>query len=619
MWINFLPPFGMKIAAIAGAFLFFLILLRMSMEKRNVSLKRQAGPVILRFLVIACLVFVFFNPVTISPKQEEGGKRLIILVDRSASMGVRDVAGKTRFEAALSALLDPKTKAAFKSSFVPEIRLFDRDTREMNPGKPGEPDGSGTDIGKALIRAVEDLGTDSGAGILLVSDGRSTNGDPFEGSQLALARSVPVWTLCMGGKIEHRDVWIKTRSSELLAFGNDEVEISALVHRAGFPNHSVRVDLIEDGTVLDTKEVLPGTGNGTRVSFRITAPGKGEHRYVLRAVPLKGEADLLNNERPVFLRVVGEKVRVLLIEGRPHWDTKFLVQALKRHERVDLTAIYRIGPKRYSAVVSQQGKFRREESNLFPETEKELFAYDICIFGRNCDAFFTEGTEKRFTRFVSEKGGGLVFSRGKPYGGRFYPLAKFEPVVWGDGVEKSVHMKLTEHGFSDPVFEFGQGGKSQELVDKLPRLDQAMITKGEKPLAMVMAESKSVQKTILAAFQQYGQGRIVTLNMAGMWRWAFREKTGDEQVYTRFWMSLLRNLLSNSDFLPGADVSLRSAARCYTDEQQMRFRIMTRGLDPKSYKPMLTVSGNGLMETVEPGKGRGGFHTVTLGPFAPGT
>lgn len=626
---DFLPPLGVKLAVIAGTILVALSLFRILGEGRNVSFKRQTVPSFFRFLLIACLICVFLNPVKISPRNEEGKQKLVILLDRSASMATKDVREKSRFEAALSALLDPKTLDLFKSEFILDTRVFDKDVMKMNLKKLSPPDADGleTDIRNALVHAVEDLhNAPAKAGIVLISDGRSTLGDTQEASQLALARSIPIWTWCTGGEVPHRDVWIQTPSSEILAFKNAEVEISAAIHQDGYSDRSFRVDLLKDGAIFKSKEVLPGYGQSAQVSFQITAPESGEHRYVFQIDPQEGEADTQNNERSVFLRVVGEKVRVLLIEGQPHWDTKFLVQTLKRHERVDLTAIYRLGPKRYSAIVSQQGKFRREETNLFPKTARELFNYDICIFGRNCETFFNNKTEEMVTDFVSKRGGGLVFSRGKPYGGRFYPLAKLEPVVWGDSIDQHINMKITNEGLTTPIFEIGScfGSGINDLISRMPEIDQAVSTQGEKPLAVVLAASEAGQNngqnSILMAFQRYGQGKVVTLNMTGIWRWAFRKKTSDQEeyIYNQFWISLMRWMLSDTDFLPGSDISLRSARRYYTDKQRIQFQIMTRGLDQESYKPRLTISGNNVNEELEPGKGRGGYYTISIGPFEPG-
>ncbi|MEY2609294.1 MAG: hypothetical protein QOH31_7191, partial [Verrucomicrobiota bacterium] len=67
-------------------------------------------------------------------------------------------------------------------------------------------------------------GTKAQAGILLISDGRATGGEPLEAAQLALARSVPLWTWTLGGTVPRHDLWMETASAEALAFSGAEVE-----------------------------------------------------------------------------------------------------------------------------------------------------------------------------------------------------------------------------------------------------------------------------------------------------------------------------------------------------------------------------------------------------------
>ena len=52
----------------------------------------------------------------------------------------------------------------------------------------------------------------------------------------------------------------------------------------------------------------------------------GLYRYEVRADALPGEVTTVNNTAPLLLRVVDQPVRVLLLEGKPYWDTKFLVR-----------------------------------------------------------------------------------------------------------------------------------------------------------------------------------------------------------------------------------------------------------------------------------------------------
>jgi hypothetical protein len=457
-------------------------------------------------------------------------------------------------------------------------------------------------------------------GILLVSDGRATSPDVLEAGQLALARSVPLWTWTLGGSIPRHDVWMETASAEALAFSGAEVELAATLHQAGYPNRSFKVEILRGDQLLESQEILPGTNGTARVSFRVKAPEAGEQRYVFRVAPQAEEADTANNERAVFLRSVGNKVRVLVAEGQPHWDTKFLVQSLKRDLNVDITAVYRLNATRHVAVVSTLGNEARIETDLFPRTQEQMNNYDVIVLGRGADGFFDGQTEALLSEFVSRRGGSLVFARGKPYGGRFQPLAKLEPLAWGSGVTPAVRLKPTEAGRDNPIFDLGSAGTLDELLERLPALDQVSVTLGEKPLAIVLAAAASQEGPVLLAYQRYGQGKVMSLNASGLWRWSFRE-TGQEEseiAYGRFWISLLQWLLSGSEFLPGADVALTTSRRYYSSEQPMQFLISTRNLDRAIYRPRLEISHGSEKIEVEP-RQRGESFVAEAGPFAPGT
>ena len=59
-----------------------------------------------------------------------------------------------------------------------------------------------------------------------------------------------------------------------------------------------------------------------------TRPGCSATRS--RPTPLPGEVSAANNTASLLLRVVDQPVRVLLLEGKPYWDTKFLIRSSGR-------------------------------------------------------------------------------------------------------------------------------------------------------------------------------------------------------------------------------------------------------------------------------------------------
>ena len=614
---GFFPPWSTRIVAAIALTLMALAMFRWWRERRG------GTALILRTAIVSAIVVVMLNPQLMISRQRAEKPEVIILLDSSASMATRDVNSESRFAAATKTLGDSATLAKLNKEFVLDFRKFDRVAHpaELSRLMNTTPDGDASEIGKLLMSAVSDLGnTKAQAGVLLVSDGRATAPDTLDAAQLALARSVPLWTWTVGGSVPRRDLWIETPSSEALAFSGEEVDLTATLHADGYPNRSFKVDLLTNERIVATRELLPDTNGVARISLRVKAPDTGEQRYVFRVPPEPDEVDTANNERAVFLRAVGNKVRVLVAEGQPFWDTKFLVQSLKRNTNVELTAVYRLSATRHVAVVSATGTETRTEQDLFPRTADAMNAFDVIVLGRGADAFFDANTESLLTDFVARRGGSLVFARGKPYGGRFQSLAKFEPLAWGDGTVSGVKLRPTASGKDNPIFDLGTAGTLDELLERLPALDQASVTLGEKPLAIVLANAVQQDGPVLIAYQRYGQGRTISLNAGGLWHWAFRESGQDESeiAYQRFWVSLLQWLLGGSEFLPGSDVALTSARRYYNSEQPMQFLISTRNFDRTIYQPHLVISGNGKATEVEP-RARGESFIAEAGPFAPGT
>lgn len=609
-----LPPWSLSLICLGLVGLLAGQMARAWRENRLVRLRRQWLTLALRAACIAALTVIALNPTAIRPRESAGKPSLVVLVDTSGSMATADVGGQSRLAVALEALRSPRIRQHLGEEFTLDVRTFDRESRPASLGSltPDSAAGPHSRLGDALMQAVLDAAEQKDrAGVLVVSDGRATGGaPPIEAGRLALAKDVPLWTWTLGGEVPRRDLWIESAGSEVLTFSGADVELSLTLCQVGYDHRNFRVQLLADDVVVQELEATPGPDGSAPLAVTVKAPEAGESRLVFRVEAQADEADPQNNEQTVFLRTVGEKVRVLLAEGQPHWDTKFLVQSLKRDDRVDLTAVYRLSDSKQFAVLSREGQQTRTAGDLFPRTTEQFAQFDVIILGRGCEAFFDEDTESHLTAFVAEAGGGLVFSRGKSYGGRFQPLAKFEPVVWGESSRSGVRLAATTAALRSSVLELSPARQMDELLASLPRIDQVRQTVGVKPLAVILANDSDGgglsaiaadgvggaegDSAVMMAYHRYGLGRVVTINAGGLWRWAFdgsliEQETADQKVYDRFWLGLMRWLLSGSDFLAGHDVALRSDRRVYTDEQRPAVLVRTRGLDSEAYRPRLTV------------------------------
>src|SRR5262249_38164781 len=85
----------------------------------------------------------------------------------------------------------------------------------------------------------------------------------------------------------------------------------------------------------------------TEARFEVSQDKPGLYRYEVRAEPLPGEISTVNNTATFVLRVVNEPVRLLLLEGKPYWDAKFLMRTILADPSVELDSVVRMSETRF--------------------------------------------------------------------------------------------------------------------------------------------------------------------------------------------------------------------------------------------------------------------------------
>ena len=149
-----LPPWSSRVIAALALVLLALAALRWWRERRG------GAALALRVLVVGALVFVMLNPQWLLPRPHMEKPKLVVLLDASASMATRDVAGKSRFAAATQILGNASTLAALNREFVLDFREFDRTARPVEWAALANqaPGGDASEIGRSLMSVVSELG-----------------------------------------------------------------------------------------------------------------------------------------------------------------------------------------------------------------------------------------------------------------------------------------------------------------------------------------------------------------------------------------------------------------------------------------------------------------------------
>ena len=189
-------------------------------------------------------------------------------------------------------------------------------------------------------------------------------------------------------------------------------------------------------------------------------------------------------------------------------------------------------------------------------------------------------------RFVTDKGGGVLFVAGENYDPLAFRGTPLEPLLPIDlssarnptGVAgttlQSFRPILTAEGRSNPIFRFADDDAASARVWAfLPELYWYFEAPKKKPAAVVLAEHPTAPgsdgRLPIMLYQIVGSGRAMFHAVDDTWRWRFR--TGD-RYFGRFWTQTIR-FLARSKVLGGRKAEIRTERRRYLRNQPVEVRV----------------------------------------------
>lgn len=552
--------------------------------------------VLLRIAGIIALAVLWLNPGRWRENANDTKRDWIVLLDRSRSMENPLNEKKSRWQVAAEAA-ERLAKGAAEYGGVRILTFSTQIEEEVTDSAQVAPSGADTDIAAAVTGALNQKST-ALAGIVVISDGRATTRVKLEEvAHRAHGCGIAIHTVPVGDAGGVRDLALTALPRQITVFKGQPVKISAVLENRGLGPVKPSVALIgPDGKELASKDTTLADGQRASVMFELNdVPAEGA-AYTLRTAPWPGEHLPANNTDMVRVKVLGSKTRVLLLEGAPYWDSKFLAQLLRQQGAVDILTVHRLNEERYFRVEAKGTEPLLSPDTVFPPNARELSRYDLIVFGKGADGFLDAARIAALQGFVRDQGGSVLFARGKPYSGRFPALENLEPVEWGEPAASA--MKFT------PIADASAGlfGAALPAADDLvwptlPPLEDINSVTKLKPFARVLADAVPegrATKTPLLVVRRYGRGMVAAVNADGLWRWDFRPEVREQgALYQHFWVQLMQWCATYSDFRPGEDYAVRLRDAATEPGQPVRAVVAWRGPAKPDPRPVVKITRNG--------------------------
>lgn len=239
--------------------------------------------------------------------------------------------------------------------------------------------------------------------IVLLSDGRDVVGRPASALEQTLTRSQsPVMAAGVGDTIEPVDLALVELIAPPIAVANQPFSLMIRLKPALPQATETQLQITRGEEVVHSEKIKLTPGAQQDLTVRFTPTQLGIARYRLTLEPVPGEVlPVANNAADFVLNTRPRKVSVLLVDYRPRWQTRFVLNILRRLPYVQLNPII--------VTTQQEGELRRGvELGAWPDSAAALDMYDLVFIGELPDDLLTDQEQRALTEWVEEKGRTLV-------------------------------------------------------------------------------------------------------------------------------------------------------------------------------------------------------------------
>ncbi len=458
--------------------------------------------------------------------------------------------------------------------------------------------GTSTDIGRAILEQVTASRMKSGAGgdnagrtvVVLFTDGRhNAAGFPGEVAKTLGDRGVPVYCIGTGSQDNPPDLAITGVEAPETIFFEDRVSGTVGIKDDMPSGQPYTVQISLGDKIVWRKELLTAQHSVQKIAFDFSvkelaeaAPqGDGGHRSVLplsfqaSVSVLPKEREIRNNSSRFMVRATTGKRKLLILDGRPRWESRYVRTLFERDPQWQVNAV--IGDP-----ANQNPWLRGGTPGAFPSDQQQLSEYDMIVFGDVPRQMLTEEEFQWIADFVAKRGGGILFldgARRSLAGYGVSPLARLLPVTFpaaeADAPDPSATaLELTERGraMASLKLEENAGGEASTWKTLAPpkRLTRCQALPGTEILLEAVVESARMPALVV---RQYGTGHVGYMAFDETWRW----RNGVAGKYQeRFWNQLIGALAEPTFSTTDEVVSLDTDAFQYAPGTVARLRARVR-------------------------------------------
>lgn len=439
--------------------------------------------------------------------------------------------------------------------------------------------------------------------LLLFTDGQhNSGGEPLELLKDWPKDIAPIYIVGMGEQTPPEKVSILAVESPLQLFRSDRLQGTVRLQNGLPKGATYEVTISHEGEVLwsetrtSTGPISSGTGsngsssNEVAFSFPIEdlvekleknlPPGQQAQKLT---VPLEAKATTLNTPSGAttssyswLLGITTRKQRILMLDSRSRWETRYLRNALERDPQWEV-----------HAYLVEKGKTPQWFSQglapvAFPEEPHQFELFDLIICGELEPEAVNEEVLQNIQHSVQRGGAGWMVidgQRGYWKNDAYRSLRPLLPIDWLESIVPEKNATWSVKPAMDVTYSSilqlneGKEQNSAEIWNNLPGFKTIVPVKA-LPGSQTLASFER-QGTVLpyAVARSAGAGRV--LYFAGDESWRYRYEVADK-IHQRLWNQVCRWCMREPYAIESEYVALDSGDPVYSLGQSVPIRARIR-------------------------------------------
>lgn len=518
-----------------------------------------------RFFSVSLLCFLLLAPMLKTSQKRVENPVLAIAIDQSSSVLAKtDSLG---LAAAINAGIE-EIKTALDGKMDVRVYGFGSSFQEGFKGKFDEKE---TDIQEVFNQLENRFSNRNLGAAVLISDGIYNKGeDPYS---VASDLKFPVYTVGLGDTTFKPDLMVRKVNHNKSAYLGNTYPVEIILESVGFPGKVSTLSVKREEEVLFSEEVNITTSSFLKtISLQVNAHQKGLQHLIIEWKPVAGELTTQNNTVHVFVEVIENKQKVLILSAAPHPDISALRQVLE------------------SAGTIETNYFQ------FRDFNQNLDAYNLVILHRlptpdgSSRALLTKLSESEIPRLI----------------------------IAGEESETSLFNKLQNVLFFSPMRgrsnealpllnnSFSFFGLTEDSKQAIPSWSPLHAPYGNSRLSnganVLMYQRIGIvdTKEPLVAFNELNGLRTGVIMGEGIWKWRTTNfvRTGNHNLFD----DLIRKMVQYLSVKSGKDYFRVDARPAFKENEDILFHAVV--FDP-SYQPLPAMEVK--LEIADKGKNRFNF------------